>query len=71
MEEPEGADSGLVGIAHRRSAPRPNDTEKAIVLSHRKTIAQETHEASAMEAAEGAVVGIQEDGKATRTRAMR
>jgi hypothetical protein len=40
-------------------------------LSHRKTIALETHEASAMEVAEGAVVGIQEDGKAMRTRAMR
>lgn len=71
MEELEGADSGLVGIAHRHSAQRPNDTEKAIELSHRKTIALETHGAFAMEAAEGAVVGIQEDGKATRTRAMR
>jgi hypothetical protein len=71
MEELKWADSGLVGIAHRHSAQRPNDTEKAIVLNHRKTIALETHEASAMEVAEGAVVGIQEDGKATRMRAMR
>lgn len=68
MEELEGADSGLVGIAHRHSAQKPNDTGRAIVLSHRKTIALETHEASATEAA---VVGIQEDGRTTRTRAMR
>ena len=68
MEELEGADSGLVGIAHRHSAQKPNDTGRAIVLSHRKTIALETHEASAMEAAG---VGIQEDGRTTRTRAMR
>jgi hypothetical protein len=70
MQELERADSGLAGIAHRHSAQRRNDTEKAIELSHRKTIALETHEVFAMEAAEGAVVEIQGDAKATRTRAM-